>query len=535
MGEIVKAVSILAGGVGIFLIGMSMMSDGLKLAAGPALERILAGATRTRWQAFASGVLVTAITQSSSVVTIATIGFVNAGLLKLGGALWLMFGSNLGSTMMGWIVAVIGLKFNIDAFALPMIAVGVALRLTGSGSRRGAIGGALAGFGLLFFGISLLQSAFIDMAGAIRMPDGEGPLDVLLQVIVGFVLTCIVQSSAAAMAITLTAAQNGMLSAQGAAAVVIGANVGTTVTAVIAGIGATPNARRAAMAHVAFNVVAALVALLLLPWMIGAITAGMRWLGYADDPAIKLAIFHTTFNVLGVLLMIPLATPLLHWLERRFRTREEDEGAPQFLDDNVLQVPQLAVEALKHEVDRLGDMCRHMVRGALLGTSAGALSQEHASVTRLGGACQTFAERMSRVAMEAGAAQALADTLRTLRYYESAAEQAVAAAALRDQTNTATGLTDVYNAFVREATALLDHVEGDAMPADGGQSLTTHASAMEASYGGLKAKLLADGAAGTVRIAVMEEALRRYSALRRALQQTVKASTRLARGTDPID
>ncbi|MGR9580665.1 hypothetical protein ACU80S_19475, partial [Pandoraea sputorum] len=132
---------------------------------------------------------------------------------------------------------------------------------------------------------------------------------------------------------------------------------------------------------------------------------------------------------------------------------------------------------------------------------------------------------------EAGAAQALANTLRTLRYYESAAEQAVAAAALRDQTNTATGLTDVYNAFVREATALLDHVEGDAMPADGGQSLTTHASAMEASYGGLKAKLLADGAAGTVRIAVMEEALRRYSALRRALQQTVKASTRLARGT----
>ncbi|MCI3205354.1 MULTISPECIES: Na/Pi symporter [Pandoraea] len=267
MGEIVKAVSILAGGVGIFLIGMAMMTDGLKLAAGPALERILAGATRTRWQAFASGVLVTAITQSSSVVTIATIGFVNAGLLKLGGALWLMFGANLGSTMMGWIVAVIGLKFNIDAFALPMIAVGVATRLTGAGTRRGAIGNALAGFGLLFFGISLLQS-----------------------------------------------------------------------------------------------------------------------------------IFHTTFNVLGVLLMIPLATPLLHWLQRRFRTREEGEGAPQFLDDNVRQVPQLAVDALKREVERLGVMSRHMVRGALAGTCPGVLAQEHASVMRLGSVCQSFAERMNRVA-----------------------------------------------------------------------------------------------------------------------------------------
>ncbi|AKM29433.1 hypothetical protein AB870_03710 [Pandoraea faecigallinarum] len=531
MAEIIKAVSILAGGVGIFLIGMAMMTDGLKLAAGPALARILSGATRTRWQAFASGVLVTAITQSSSVVTIATIGFVNAGLLKLGGALWLMFGSNLGSTMMGWIVAVIGLKLNIDAFALPMIAIGVAMRLSGAASRRGAIGNALAGFGLLFFGISLLQSAFVDMAGMIRLPDGDGPLDVLLQVIVGFVLTCIVQSSAAAMAITLTAAQNGLLSAQGAAAVVIGANVGTTVTAVIAAVGATPNARRASMAHVAFNVVAAVLALLLLPWMIRAIAIGLSWAGYAVDPAIQLAIFHTTFNVLGVLLMIPLATPLLHWLQRRFRTREEDEGAPQFLDDNVLQVPQLAVDALRREVERLGAMTRHMVRGALAAASPGVLGQEHASVTRLASVCQSFAERMSRVAMEAVAAEQLADTLRTLRYYESAAEQAVAAAALHDRTTTATGQADVYTAFLRESTALLDHVESDTLPADGGESLGTHAASMEAAYGGLKAKLLADGAAGSVRISVMEEALRRYS----ALQQTVKASTHRARGTDPID
>ncbi|HSQ71427.1 MAG TPA: Na/Pi symporter, partial [Rubrivivax sp.] len=128
--EVFSLMGPLAGGLGLFLLGMSMMTDGLKLAAGPALHRILAGATRTRWHALGSGVLVTAMVQSSSAVTVAAIGFVNAGLLGLPAALWVLFGANVGTTMTGWIVALVGLKFKIEALALPLVGAGVVLRLT---------------------------------------------------------------------------------------------------------------------------------------------------------------------------------------------------------------------------------------------------------------------------------------------------------------------------------------------------------------------------------------------------------------------
>ena len=355
----------LAGGLGIFLLGMSMMTDGLKMAAGPALQRILANATRTRWHALGSGMLVTALVQASGAVTVAAIGFVNAGLLSLGPALWVLFGANVGTTMTGWIIALIGLKFKIEALALPLIGAGVVLRLTGEGQRRGAIGSALAGFGLLFLGIAMLQESFTGLAGQVELPQGEGPLAVLAQVAIGALMTVLMQSSSASMAIALTAAQGGLLTAQGAAAVVIGANIGTTVTAMVAAIGATPNARRAAAAHVAFNVITALVALALLPWLIGALGVASEALGLPHDPATKLALFHSIFNILGVLLMWPLASPLTRWLQARFKRREDDEAQVQYLDDNVLPVPALAVEALVREVARVGHVAVRMAkRGA---------------------------------------------------------------------------------------------------------------------------------------------------------------------------
>lgn len=148
---------------------MGMMTDGLKLAAGPALRGILAAATRTRWHALGSGMLVTALVQSSSAITVATIGFINAGLLGLAPALWVLFGANVGSTMTGWLVAVVGLQFKIEALALPLVGAGVLLRLTGPGRRGGAVGTAVAGFGLLFMGIGLLQQSFTSIAGQISL------------------------------------------------------------------------------------------------------------------------------------------------------------------------------------------------------------------------------------------------------------------------------------------------------------------------------------------------------------------------------
>ena len=207
-----------AGGLGLFLLGMTMMTDGLKLAAGPALERILANATRTRWHALGSGALVTAMVQSSSAVTVASIGFVNAGLLGLGPAIWVLFGANVGTTMTGWVVALLGLSFKIEALALPLIGAGVLARLSGQQSRRGALGTALAGLGMLFFGIAMIQQSFTGLATQVELPDGAGLLAVIAQVGTGALMTVLMQSSSASMAIALTAAQSGLLTPQGAAA-----------------------------------------------------------------------------------------------------------------------------------------------------------------------------------------------------------------------------------------------------------------------------------------------------------------------------
>jgi len=515
-----------AGGLGLFLLGMSMMTDGLKLAAGPALHRILSSATRTRWHALGSGALVTGMVQSSSAVTVAAIGFVNAGLLGLAPALWVLFGSNVGSTMTGWIVALVGLKFKIEALALPLVGAGMVLRLSGEGQRRGAIGTAVAGFGLLFLGIALLQQSFGGLAGQVVLPQGDGPLAVLAQVLVGVLMTVLMQSSAASMTITLTAAQGGLITAQGAAAVIIGANIGTTATALLAAIGATPNARRVAAAHVIFNVLTACVALALLPWLIGALATARAALGLAPDAAAKLALFHTTFNVLGVLMMWPLADRLTRWLLQRFRAREEDEAQPRYLDDNVLAVPTLAMDALEREVGRTGHLALQLARSALAGAEVPALAREEAVVSRLDAAVEAFVERMSRGAMPQGTAERLARTLRVQRYHETTAEQALAAAPLRPPAAAGAEVDTRHAAFVEQAHALLILCDPTLGEADA-VAIDTALLASERAYQDLKTALLAAGATGHVHLADMETALRRYSAMRRAVQQAAKAKQRL--------
>lgn len=523
-------VATLTGGLGLFLLGMTMMTDGLKLAAGPALERVLTRATRTRWHALTSGALMTAVVQSSSAVTVAAIGFVNAGLMTLAPALWVLFGANVGTTMTGWIVALVGLKFKIEALALPLIGVGVVARLTGAGERRGALGSAVTGLGLLFLGIAMLQEAFVGVAASVELPDGSGVLGTVAQVGVGALLTVLMQSSSASMTVALTAAQGGLMTPEGAAAMVIGANIGTTVKAMLAAIGATPNARRAAAAHVIFNVLTAMVALALLPWLVGAIAAGRTALGLASDPAAKLALFHTIFNVLGVLLMWPLAGALTRWLQQRFRAAEEDEAQPRHLDDNVLAVPSLALDALEREVGRIGHVAVRATRAALQGADVTAVARERRIVAQLDTAVERFVERVNRAAMPRGTAHRLARTLRVHRYQESAVDEALQAAQLTAAEHDG-AVAEAVQGFVQPAATLLALAEpvpeAGEVPADDG-ALAQAVAQMQQAYQALKAALLDAGATGAMHIAVMDVALRRHSALRRALEQLAKAA-RLAR------
>ena len=509
----------LAGGVGLFLLGMGMMTDGLKLAAGPALERVLAESTKTRWRGLTSGIMVTALVQSSSAVTVATIGFINAGLLNLSQALWVLFGANVGTTMTGWLVALVGLKFKIEVLALPLIGVGMILRLSGAGARRGALGTALAGFGVLFLGIDMLKETFSGLSADFTLPAGDGIGDIALQVGIGLLLTILMQSSSASLVIALTAAQGGLLTTQGAAAVVIGANIGTTVTALIAAIGATPNAKRAAAAHILFNLITGLVALLLLPWLIEFLSMLRQWLGLDEAPAAKLALFHSVFNVLGVILIWPVASRMTRFLEARFKSAEEDEGRPRHLDRNVLAVPALAVDALNREVRHLGGLAIATVRTAIEAPQGLALPYHKEAAASLNQAIAEFVTQLHRVGA-GDSARRLPVILRLARYYETATELAVEASAASGEF--ADRMPDSPTAaFAGAAKALLIAAEPEASETGG---LEPAVNEMEGAYQALKAHLLAAGAAGQLPVTGMDARLRAASSLRRALEQTAKAA-----------
>lgn len=512
----------LAGGIGLFLLGMGLMTDGLKLAAGSALERILAHSTRTPLRGLASGVLVTALVQSSSAVTVAAIGFVNAGLLTLGQSMWVLFGANVGTTMTGWLVALVGLKFKIEVLALPLIGVGMALNLSGKGSRRSALGKALAGFGVLFLGIDMLREAFSGLSGDFRLPEGEGIQDTLLQVLVGMVLTVLMQSSSASLTIALTAAQGGLLTPLGAAAVVIGANVGTTVTALIASIGATPNARRAAAAHILFNVLTGAVALALLPWLVPAIGAAGDALELGSAPAAKLALFHTVFNLLGVVLIWPIAGRLARFLEKRFRAAEEDEAKPRYLDTNVATVPALALGALEKEVRRMGGIALRMMREAAAGAAGHKLAQDQQIVASLNQAVADFISRINQAGMSQDSAQRLPHILRVARYYEAVAEMAMEAAAAARETPLP-ALIESGGTFLGQVTRLFSRVDPEGKHEYAGD-VESSLQSLEGDYQILKAELLEEGVQGRLPVTDMDARLRAASAMHRAAQQAVKAS-----------
>ena len=515
-------IGMLLGGLGLFLLGMLLMTDGLKQAAGPVLGRVLGWSTRTRWRGLLAGMLLTGLVQSSSAVTVATIGFVNAGLLDLGQSLWVLFGANVGTTATGWLVALVGFKIKIELAALPLIGVGMGLRLTGQKSRRGALGTALTGFGVLFLGIGFLQQAIV--IHGLGHPSGVwggGVLALPAFVLAGLVLTVLMQSSSAVLAVTLTLAQGGVLSLTAAAAMVIGSNIGTTVTALLAAVGATPNARRAASAHVAFNLIAATVALLLLPLLIHAVEGLRTLLGFKASPAVSLAMFHSVFNVLGVVLMWPLANRLTAFLKRRFRTRDEDAGQPRFLDSNVASVPSLAADAMRRELQRLGDIAL-TTAWARLGHWHGDhhRPQQAAAYEPLSQRIHEFVTSVHRGSMSESSAQALATLLRVQRYYDTCHE--LSGELVTAATHPYEPLQSVTRALLQQGEQLLlrlDPARAEFAPLDSVQATT-----FEADYQGLKAELLASGAAGQLDIDRMDSLLRSFSALRRIIAQADKAA-----------
>lgn len=332
------------GGIGLFLLGMVLMTDGLKTLAGDALRRVLARYTGSPLRAVAAGAGATALVQSSSATTLATIGFVSAGLLGFNNAIGVIIGANLGTTSTGWIVSLLGLKFSVGAFALPLVGAGALMRLVGR-ERLAQAGLALAGFGLIFVGIDVLQDGMAGLATRIDLAAYSAPgwRPRLLLVGAGLVMTVLMQSSSAAVATTLTALAGGAIGLDQAAALVIGQNIGTTVTAGLAAIGASVPARRTALVHAVFNFGAALIAFSILPLFVDFVERLMSDDGSGADHALTIAAFHTAFNVLGALVFIPLIPRLSVWAARVLPERHSP--LTRHLDTALREVPALAVSA----------------------------------------------------------------------------------------------------------------------------------------------------------------------------------------------
>jgi phosphate:Na+ symporter len=382
----------LAGGIGLFLLGMVMLTDGLKAFAGEALRRALVRFTGTPLKAFASGALVTAMVQSSSATTVTVIGFVSAGLLAFPQAVGVVMGASFGTTATGWIVAVLGLKVSVGFYALPLVGAGAFLRLLGRGRVR-ALGLALAGFGLIFVGIETLQEAMGGLSGVFnlaRLPAG-GFGGHLLAMAIGVGMTVVMQSSSAAVATTLTALHAGAVNFDQAASLVIGASVGTTVTGVLAAIGGSVPAKRTALAHVSFNLATGLIALALLPAFLRLISWAGIHLGL-DGGAMSLAAFHTSFIALGVAIFLPFAGRFSGAIERLIPHTEPP--LTRHLDTTLFEAPAVALEAARRA---LGSTSREVFARLLAAIERRPVRGEIASTEVLGQALDRIQQFLGRI------------------------------------------------------------------------------------------------------------------------------------------
>ncbi|MDD3482473.1 Na/Pi cotransporter family protein [Azovibrio restrictus] len=514
------------GGIGLFLLGMHMLTEGLKLAAGRALEDLLGQWTSSRSRGLCTGFLITTLVQSSTAVTIATIGFVNSGLLTLRNSLWVIFGSNLGSTMNAWLVAALGFNFKIDAFALPFVGVGAVLMLVTRGARSKALGQALAGFGILFLGIDVLKDMFSGLGGHVSLEEFARPgiAGYLILVGIGTLLTVLMQTSGAVIALIITAAQGGLMSIEAACAMVIGTNIGTTSTAILAALGATANAKRVAAAHVVFNLITGLVALGLLPVLINFIEEIQQFLAQPASPAVMVAMFHSTFNLLGVALMVPLDPWLIRSLSQRFRSRQEEASQPRYLDHNVVSVPDLALRALRLELAHTqGLACEGLRLAAAPVPDEARIARRRDTLETLALAISDYIRRISTAALPATLVEALARGLRVLRYQQATSDLSQHGAALHGHA-TACGLEQVL--FQQALSALAEACDGsksEFSPA----AMELALENTETAYATLKEALLVAGAAGHLDIRDMENRLRQGSLYRRAAEQLVKAQRHL--------
>ena len=343
----------IAAGVAILLFGMIMLEEGFRVfTRGGPLLNILKKATDKLYKSIGVGALVTALIQSSSLVSVITISFISAGLIDLAGGLGLIFGANIGTTATAWLVAAFGLKIKISALAMPMLVFGIIFSFQKKASLKG-IGNVLAGLGFFFLGIHYMKEGFDVFKEFIDLTEYAIPgfWGVVVYTGLGIIITTILQSSSATLALILTALAAGQIEYENALALAIGANVGTTITAVLGSLSSNVAGKRLAGAHLIFNFVTGIVALVFIYPLGNLVNILSDAFGISTtDYILKLALFHTIFNILGVLIMIPFIKKLEGFLLRNFKEKvDKDIDEPKFLNKAVLEFPGAVISALIKE------------------------------------------------------------------------------------------------------------------------------------------------------------------------------------------
>lgn len=348
----------IAAGISILLFGMVTLEEGFKVFAKGPLKLLLRNATNKVYKSISLGALVTALIQSSSLVSVITISFISAGLISLAGGIGLVFGANLGTTATAWLVASFGLKVEIAALAMPMLIFGIIFSFQKNRSIKG-LGNVLSGLGFFFLGIHFMKEGFdvFSQYFDLKAFSVSGFIGIVIYTGIGILITTILQSSSASLALVLTAVSAGQIEYENALALAIGTNIGTTITALIGSIGTNISGKRLALAHLIFNLSTGIIALTLIYPMAGFVDHLSGLMGIqTNDFAMKLALFHTVFNLLGVILMTPFIKKLekvLLNLVKDHRVKDIDE--PKFLNKSALEFPETAISSLENETKYLFD------------------------------------------------------------------------------------------------------------------------------------------------------------------------------------
>ncbi|MEO9482317.1 MAG: Na/Pi cotransporter family protein [Ekhidna sp.] len=361
----------LLGALGFFIYGMKVMSEGIQKVAGAKMRTILSSMTSNRFKGVFTGFTITSLVQSSSATTVLVVSFVNAGLLSLTESIGVIMGANIGTTITAWLISIVGFKVKIATYALPIIAIGFPLMFFNR-ERLKFWGEVLVGFALLFMGLALLKDSVPDLKANPEILEflsrytDLGYLSILLFVLIGTGLTVVVQSSSAAMALTLVMANNGWIPFELAAAMVLGENIGTTITANLAALVGNVHAKRAALSHLIFNLFGVLWILILIrpalnlvDWYLVSSGSVSPFVAAASIP-IALSLFHSTFNILNTLFLVWFVNFIARTVTKAIKSTGEDEFSLEYISTGLMNTSELSIEQAAKETSRMGKIAEKM-------------------------------------------------------------------------------------------------------------------------------------------------------------------------------